>query len=285
MQNEQASQGWSEETSASFIAYGRFFNPERERQFEVIGDLMAAAFGGERNPLIVELCCGAGDLAAHLLARFPAVRYLALDGSPAMLAQTARQCAPFRERVKTELFDIASDGWRSMAERPRGRQLACRASSGCDGKRTLFRDLHALLAPGGAFVLADIVRPTSPEGFAVAAEAYERAVAARSLQERGDLSMLDKLKALKWNYFRYPDDDPIDKPDHRRASALARGGRLPRRRSPLGDGRPRHRQRHQVTIEPIRPAPVLPPGPARSAGYGGAHASHRSGPAAPARTA
>lgn len=119
MQNEQASQGWSEETSASFIAYGRFFNPERERQFEVIGDLMAAAFGGERNPLIVELCCGAGDLAAHLLARFPAVRYLALDGSPAMLAQTARQCAPFRERVKTELFDIASDGWRSMAERPR----------------------------------------------------------------------------------------------------------------------------------------------------------------------
>jgi hypothetical protein len=43
MQSEQATPAWSEENSASFIAYGRFFNPERERQFEVIGDLVAAA--------------------------------------------------------------------------------------------------------------------------------------------------------------------------------------------------------------------------------------------------
>lgn len=213
MRGEQASHGWSEEISASFIAYGRFFNPERERQFEVIGDLVAGVLGEERDPLIVELCCGAGDLAAHLLGRFPAARYLALDGSPAMLAETARQCAPFRERVKTELFEIAGDAWRSMAERPLAvvSSLAVHHLDG-DGKRKLFRDLHALLAPGGAFVLADIMRPASPAGFAVAGDAYERAVGARSLQERGDLSMLDKLKALKWNYFRYPDDDPIDKP-------------------------------------------------------------------------
>ncbi|MBA4098518.1 MAG: hypothetical protein C0484_17360 [Rhodospirillum sp.] len=46
----------------------------------------------------------------------------------------------------------------------------------------------------------------------MAAEAYERAVAERSLKERGDLSMLDKLRELRWNYFRYPDDDAIDQP-------------------------------------------------------------------------
>jgi len=211
MQTEQGA--WSEETSASFIAYGRFFNPERERQFEVIGDLAAAVVDGEAAPLFLELCCGAGDLAAYLLGRFPASRYIACDGSPAMLAETARQCAPFRGRLETRHFAIADGSWRQMRERPRVvvSSLAVHHLDGA-GKRRLFGDLHALLAPGGAFILADIMRPTSPAGFAVAAEAYERAVAERSLRERGDLSMLDKLRELKWNYFRHPDDDPIDQP-------------------------------------------------------------------------
>ncbi|HEV8389679.1 MAG TPA: class I SAM-dependent methyltransferase [Dongiaceae bacterium] len=213
MQAEQPAQTWSEDTSASFIAYGRFFNPERERQFDVIGDLAAAAVGGESQPLILELCCGAGDLAAYLLGRFPVARYLALDGSPAMLAETTRQCASFGGRLTTQQFDLGSDDWRQMREQPRVvvSSLAVHHLDG-DGKRKLFRDLHGLLEAGGAFVLADIMRPTSPAGFAVAAEAYERAVAERSLRERGDLSMLERLRELRWNYFRYPDDDSVDQP-------------------------------------------------------------------------
>src|SRR5919197_5496450 len=105
MQTEQMKR-WSEENSASFIAYGRFFNPERERQFDVIGDLVSAAVGGESAPLILELCSGAGDLAAYLLARMPAARYRALDGSPAMLAETTRQCAAYRDRLTTAQFDL-----------------------------------------------------------------------------------------------------------------------------------------------------------------------------------
>jgi tRNA (cmo5U34)-methyltransferase len=130
-----------------------------------------------------------------------------------MLAETARQCAPYRDRLTTTQFDLGSDAWRSPKERPNAvvSSLAVHHLDG-EGKRALFRDLHRLLAPGGVFVLADIMRPTSPSGFAVAAEAYERTVAERSLRERGDLSMLEKLRELRWNYFRYPDDDPIDKP-------------------------------------------------------------------------
>ena len=213
MQPEQSASGWSEENSASFIAYGRFFNPDRERQFDVIGDLVAASVGGEGGALIMELCCGAGDLAAYLMGRLPDAHYRAFDGSPAMLAETARQCARFGDRLATERFDLGNADWRQMRERPLAvvSSLAVHHLDG-DGKRRLFRDLHGLLAPGGVFVLADIMRPTSAEGFAVAAEAYERIVAERSLRERGDLSMLDKLRELKWNYFRYPDDDSIDQP-------------------------------------------------------------------------
>lgn len=210
---DPSAQAWSEETSASFIAYGRFFNPERERQFDVIGDLVSVALEGEPAPLIVELCCGAGDLAAFLLQKFPAARYLALDGSSAMLAETTRQCASFRDRLTTQSFDLGSDDWRRRREQPRAvvSSLAVHHLDG-NGKRKLFRDLHDLLAPGAAFVLSDIMRPASEAGFAVAAEAYERAVANRSLQERGDLSMLEKLRELRWNYFRYPEDDAIDRP-------------------------------------------------------------------------
>ncbi|WP_119301287.1 class I SAM-dependent methyltransferase [Dongia deserti] len=213
MQTKQSTQSWSEETSASFIAYGRFFNPERERQFDVIGDLVGAAVERESTPLIVELCCGAGDLAVFLLGKFPTARYVALDGSAAMLAETTRQCAPFRDRLTTQTFDLGSDDWRWMREQPRVivSSLAVHHLDG-NGKRKLFRDLHCLLKPGGAFVLADIMRPASEAGFALAAEAYERAVAMRSLEELGDLSMLDKLRELRWNYFRYPDDDAIDQP-------------------------------------------------------------------------
>jgi tRNA (cmo5U34)-methyltransferase len=130
-----------------------------------------------------------------------------------MLAETTRQCAAYSDRLATAQFDLGSDAWRTMKERPNAvvSSLAVHHLDGA-GKRTLFRDLHGLLAPGGVFVLADIMRPTSPSGFAVAAEAYERAVAERSLRERGDLSMLEKLRELRWNYFRYPDDNPIDRP-------------------------------------------------------------------------
>lgn len=213
MQTEQATPAWSEENSASFIAYGRFFNPERERQFEVIGDLVAAAVQNEVAPLFLGLCCGAGDLAAFLLGRFPTARYLALDGSPAMLTETARQCVAFQDRLTVRRFELGSDHWRRMPDRPRiiVSSLAVHDLDGA-GKRKLFGGLHALLEPGGAFILADIMRPASPAGFAVAAEAYERTVAERSLKERGDLSMLDKLRELRWNYFRYPDDDTIDQP-------------------------------------------------------------------------
>jgi tRNA (cmo5U34)-methyltransferase len=213
MQAERPQPAWSEENSANFIAYGRFFNPERERQFDMISDLVAMAMEGESAPLILELCSGAGDLAAHLLVRFPAARYLALDGSSAMLAETLRQCAPFQGRLEARQFDLGSDAWRRMREQPRAivSSLAVHHLDGA-GKRKLFRDLHGLLAAGGAFVLADIMRPTSQRGSAIAAEAYERAVAERSLQERGDLSMLEKLRELRWSYFRHPDDNAIDQP-------------------------------------------------------------------------
>jgi len=52
---------WSEETSQTFLDYGRYFVPAREHQIETVCDLIPAS----NHPFTVfELCCGEGLLEA-----------------------------------------------------------------------------------------------------------------------------------------------------------------------------------------------------------------------------
>ena len=56
--------------------------------------------------------------------------------------------------------------------------------------------MFALLAPGGVFVLADLVEPSREGGQAIAAEAWDEAVKARALQLDGDLKAFARFQAL-----------------------------------------------------------------------------------------
>jgi len=80
---EEAHAGWNEANSRSFLDYGRYFVPDRERQTGIIADLIPPLPAGA---LMVELCPGEGLLTRALLGRFPASRVLALDGSAEMRA-------------------------------------------------------------------------------------------------------------------------------------------------------------------------------------------------------
>src|SRR5947207_5149889 len=139
--------GWDETDSREFIDLGRFFVPEREEQIAAILAMLPEPGEG----LLVDLCCGEGLLSRALLERFRRARVLALDLSPAMLEQARATCAAFAERFETRLFDLADRSWRSFAEPVRAfaSSLAVHHLDG-EGKRRLFRDLAAALAPGGA---------------------------------------------------------------------------------------------------------------------------------------
>ncbi len=193
-----------------FIDYGRAFTPERERQQEIIGDLIVAV-GQVRE--VVELCCGSGDLARLLLERLPEVRLRALDGSPTMLAETRAACAAYVDRLDLQAFDLAATDWRGLQPAPDAicSSLAVHHLDG-DQKQQLFRDLFAALRPGGVFVLADLIRPASAAGWQIAAEDWDRAVAARSLGLYGDDRARRKFEELRWNYFLWPGDNGIDHP-------------------------------------------------------------------------
>jgi tRNA (cmo5U34)-methyltransferase len=201
--------GWREDDSALFIDYGRAFTPERERQQAIICELVAAVTPAR----VVELCCGAGELLLLLLEQLSEVKALALDGSPAMLARTRETCAAHAERLELRDFDLAARDWRRLEPAPDAicSSLAVHHLDGGQ-KQLLFKDLLAALRPGGVFVLADLIRPQSPAGWRIAAEDWDRAVAERSLQIYGDERAEQKFAELRWNYFRWPDDNSIDHP-------------------------------------------------------------------------
>ena len=158
-------------------------------------------------------CCGSGDLARLLLERLPGVRLTALDGSPKMLAETRQRCAAYAERLDLQAFDLAATGWRSFPAAPDAicSSLAVHHLEGPE-KRQLFQDLFAALRPGGVFVLADLIRPASAAGWQIAAVDWDRAVAARSQALYGDDRAQRRFEELRWNYFRWPDDNGIDHP-------------------------------------------------------------------------
>jgi tRNA (cmo5U34)-methyltransferase len=201
--------GWREDDSALFIDYGRAFTPERERQQAIMAELVASVTPAR----LVELCCGSGDLLRLLLERLPEARALALDGSPAMLAETKETCAAHARRLELREFDLAAHGWRQLEPAPDAiySSLAIHHLDG-EGKRQLFEDLHAALRPGGIFVLADLIRPDSDAGWRIAAEDWDRAVAERTAPIYGDDRAQRKFAELRWNYFCWPDDNTIDHP-------------------------------------------------------------------------
>jgi tRNA (cmo5U34)-methyltransferase len=201
---------WDERHSREFLDFGAYFVPERSRQIDIVVSLIPLAPPGS---LLVELCCGEGLLSSEMLRRFRDCRVLALDGSARMRARTLECCGRFADRITTSAFDLAQQSWRSFPSPPHAivSSLAIHHLDGPE-KRALYRDLAASLAPGGALVVADIVRPPTAAGLDIAAGQWDEAVRSNAAALCGGHTAVEAFERLRWNYFRNPDGEPIDKP-------------------------------------------------------------------------
>ena len=206
----ESKKSWVAGATPVFLEHAGLFVPERELQVETICDLIPDAPAGA---LVVELCCGEGLLAHAVLLRHPNCRILALDGSPGMLARASARLAEFGSRIELHEFDLARTGWRRFAQ-PLHAVVSSLTIHHLDAeqKQGLFRDVAAALAPGGAFIIADLIQPRGRLGVAVAARQWDDAVRERSRREHGDLSGLVKFRELKWNCFSGSEPSPLDKP-------------------------------------------------------------------------
>ena len=209
MDDAAAEHAWDEQDSQAFIDYGRYFVPEREEQIKIICELVE---GRGASLSIVELCCGEGLLARALLERFPGSTVRAYDGSPQMLARARERLAQFADRFVAAQFDLAAHDWRAAETQAADACVSSLAIHHLDGaqKQELFRDVYSMLAPGGVFVIADVVEPAHARGLAVAARAWDDAVRERALELDGHAAAFEFFERDGWNLYRHP--DPLDKP-------------------------------------------------------------------------
>ena len=211
MQDEnETPAGWQEKDSRLFVDYGRYFVPERETQIQIICDLIPprpAPFP------VLELCCGEGLLAAALLAQFPGATVHGYDGSPEMLQRARQTLAAHSDRFATQPFDLAARDWRQPPW-PVHAVVSSLAIHHLDGpgKQALFQDVQQMLTPGGIFVVADLVQPTTELGREVAAKAWDAAVRRRALELDGNRDAFEAFQQQQWNMYRYPEANGVDKP-------------------------------------------------------------------------
>lgn len=207
---------WDEAASDRFIELGRIYTPVREEIGETILDLIPV----ERDEpfLAVELGMGVGWLSAALLERFPAARVLGLDGSPAMLRAAAVTLQPFAGRFELRPFRLEDPSWRRTLDAG----MRCVVSSlvvhhleaAC--KQSLYRDLYARLADGGALLIADLVAPRGEQERRALARWWDAEVHRRSLTIAGSLDAYHQFVEDRWNWYEHPDptDMPSTIPEH-----------------------------------------------------------------------
>jgi tRNA (cmo5U34)-methyltransferase len=190
--------------------YGRYFVPDRQGQISMMVSLLPVM---EAGGTVVELCCGEGLLAEAILTSRPACRVIGYDGSLEMRQAAQRRIIRFGERFEARNFELGEGNWRNWKEPVQAvvTSLAVHHLEGPE-KARLFDDIHRLLAPGGVFVIADIIDPAHSQGKALAAEAYDAIVREQSLALDGNSSAYEFFQREGWNIFRYLDPDDIDKP-------------------------------------------------------------------------
>lgn len=208
----EGSPRWQETDSETFVEYGSYFIPDREVQTDVICSLIPPPSGDDRECHMLDLCCGEGVLTYALLERFPGSRVLGYDGSETMLDTAKAALSIFAERFETRLFDLADSSWRSFPS-PLRAVVSSLAIHHLDAgqKQQLFRDVFSMLEPDGAFIIADIIQPTSKQAIELAARQWDETVRQRSLHLSGDLSAYEEFHALGWNSFAATEPDPVDK--------------------------------------------------------------------------
>ncbi|MGH2949372.1 MAG: class I SAM-dependent methyltransferase [Solirubrobacteraceae bacterium] len=117
-------------------------------------DEAAAAAG--RAARILELGVGTGETARRVLARSPGAELVGVDASEEMLAR-ARERLPGADLRVARLEDPLPPGPFDLVVSV----LAVHHLRG-PAKADLFRRVAAILAPGGRFVLGDVVVPDDP---------------------------------------------------------------------------------------------------------------------------
>lgn len=200
---------WNEDESEIFVEFGEAMVPGREEIQRTVLDLIPAE--NEEQFVGVEIGTGTGWLSAAVLQHFSEARMVGLDGSSRMLRRAGELLAPYGERAELRSFRLEEPSW--MQALPPVRvflsSLVLHHLDGA-GKRELFGRLFSRLEPGGALLLADVMRPRTEHARRHSAAAWEQEIGRRSQEIHGDGRVREFFESERWNIYEYP--DPMDTP-------------------------------------------------------------------------
>jgi tRNA (cmo5U34)-methyltransferase len=134
----------------AYVALVRAEVPEYERLQDEVG----RATDGIAARRVLELGTGTGVTTRRVLERHPGAHLTGVDSSPEMLAAADLPSADLRMQ---DLRDPLPEGPFDVVFSA----LAVHHLDGA-GKADLFKRVAAVLAPGGRFVLADVIVPEDP---------------------------------------------------------------------------------------------------------------------------
>ena len=134
------------------------FNPDRERRFDVMFEVVRAQVGTRFTAL--DLGCGPGSLTQRMVRRFPHARSVAVDYDPVVLRIGRGALGTLGGRLTWVDARMGHPGWTEALPRRRfDAALSTTALHWLEPRnlRALYRDLHGLLRRGGVFLNGDIM--------------------------------------------------------------------------------------------------------------------------------
>lgn len=160
----EAEHQWgSKEYDQAWVAKDARRAAEREAQFNAVNRWLAVFLNGSSQ--VMDLGSGPGTLAQKVLAAFPDVRVICLDGSEEMLRLGRENLAPFGNRTSFIQADFGDENWLSNLPRNLDAVVSARAIHNLRELKPIervYRQIFELLRLGGVFLNIERVNFSTP---------------------------------------------------------------------------------------------------------------------------
>jgi tRNA (cmo5U34)-methyltransferase len=161
---------WNDPTFARQWAEDNIDKPGRARVVDLLIKIMKDYLESTGvPPRILDVGCGHGVIAAHILDELPDATLVGVDGSAPMLAMAQERLSSFGSRAVLRRADFETMTPADLAGGPFGVAFAGQAIHNCsdEGKQRTLASCHEVMAEGGLFMLYDRIKLVTPALFPV----------------------------------------------------------------------------------------------------------------------
>jgi tRNA (cmo5U34)-methyltransferase len=147
--------------ASNYDALRRKLIPDFDSFYGIALDLLGEAVGDDRPLACIDLGVGTGLLSEMILRRFPRATIEGVDFAPKMIEAARARLAGFGARASLRCADYDCAALGEPVEAIVSALSIHHLEH--EAKRSLFRAIHAALAPGGVFINADQSLGAKPE--------------------------------------------------------------------------------------------------------------------------